>query len=148
MATHISFAEVGKAFSTGNWGKKAQSVESLLKSLDGANLQTCLMLELINEVRRMISAVSVKTPPAIHDDPADGMLAALHGGHPIPADLSGLSRRAANVLRRGRFGFLREITKESLFGVRGCGYLTANEILSWAEQQKQGSQVSCTEAKP
>lgn len=118
----------------------AAMVALLENSMEGVQHQVRLeqlIRELIDnvkdlkaEVKRSTQKANVKTEATV-DDRSDGMLQAYRQmlTRPLTADFfSLLSPRTQNMLIRGRFKYLSDVTYANLMEMRGCGDVAVNEI--------------------
>ena len=143
---HISRSQIGKAIP----GYGSINDLSLDDRVKGALLQpavetNCLLsaiVSLLQDMHRTLNNIEcvIDRSDESESDPSDGMLSAMQssvatqrGDTVLSSEFISsfnLSVRARRAIRRSGIKYLSELTRDAMTGMRGCGHVTINEIIS------------------
>lgn len=134
------------------WGRFSEvGIDDHIKSLSVPEFHTCLLAAAVTQLTALTNELRELRLKQTHCDPvvgiSMGMLTGLLSTVPPPPDppgtllkslpKDGLGSRALRALYRSGVKVLEDLTFESLLGIHGCGAATRNEILDWADTQRE-----------
>lgn len=147
----IQFSYLGQRVAIG-WGTPTDDIEATIENSSDERIAVMLLaaaVDVLNEISSLQKSMvdsrqsdGKRDPMKIDPNPvANGYLESLKTGLMIPSgdELNNqkLSVRAKKALRRGvekqLFARVDELSHDTLAGMRGCGSVTATEIMAWKE---------------
>ena len=143
---HISRSEIGKAIpgygSINDLSLDDRVKDALLQPVVETNCLLAAMVSIMQEIHKTLYSIecAIGGNDESESDPSDGMLSAMQtsiatqrGDTVLSSEFISsfnLSVRARRAIRRSGIKYLSELTRDAMTGMRGCGHVTINEIIS------------------